>query len=160
LIWILISVPFGVLFVCAAIISLSFAIIGFQTLSQFFNPLTWTLAITEIVEVIVLRRFRSDDRIPIFRGMIEDRNSREHSFMILGPLHRGNIFVGQNIELTGQWHRGSFIARNGVDLTTSAEITSAYRDPWRGIFCAVLCLEALLGLLLLVNWQNIMDMVR
>ncbi len=165
LVWILIGIPFILLFAGATIISFSFAVIGFRTLSQFFNPLTWTLAITEIMEVIVLRRFRSDDRIPVFRGMVEDRDSREHSFMMFGPLERGNIFVGQNIELSGQWHQGSFMVQNGLDLTTGARITSAYRNPWRVAFFVIAGLWLISCVLVFLNLENIggllsLDMAR
>ena len=160
LIWILIGVPFAMLFAGAAIISFSFAVIGFRTLSQFFNPLTWTVAIAEIMEVVVLRRFRSDDRIPVFRGMVEDRESGEHSFMMLGPLHRGNIFVGQNVEFAGHWHQGSFIVREGADLTTGARITSAYRDPWRMAFFLVAGLFLISVFMLYLNLDTIFYLTK
>jgi hypothetical protein len=160
LIWLYILVPFCVLFVGSWIISLSFAIIGFQTLSQFFNPLIWTLALAELLEVVVLRRLRSDDKIPVMRGMIVDSENQEHFFIMYGPLQRGHIIEGQNIRLTGRWDRGSFIAREGLDLTTRAEIRTSYRNRWQGIFYFLFCLAISTGFLLFINWNFIENILE
>ena len=157
LITIMVIIPFGTFFILSGLVSLAFAIIGFQTLSQLFNPITWTHTLTEMVEVVVLRRFRSDDRIPIFRGMVEDRNNQEYSFLLYGPLQSGNLFVGQLIEFNGQWQNGSFFVQNGNDLNTNAAITSSYRNPWRAIFFSLLGFTAILGVLLLLNWNHIQN---
>ena len=157
LITIMVIIPFGTFFILSGLVSLAFAIIGFQTLSQLFNPITWTHTLTEMVEVVVLRRFRSDDRVPIFRGMVEDRNNQEYSFLMYGPLQSGNLIIGQVIELNGQWQNGSFLVQNGNDLDTGAAIISSYRNPWRVIFFSLLSFMAILGVLLLLNWNHIQN---
>jgi len=94
----------------------------------------------------VLRRMSRIDSFPVYRGMVEDNNGREYTFMLRGPLDLGNLMIGHHVRLSGEWRQGTFIARQGSDLTTETAIISGYRNPWRIIFFIVLCLEVMLGL--------------
>lgn len=146
LIGLLILAPYVALFVVSGIISFAFGFLGFSSLSQMFNPIIWSTTVFELLEVLALRRIRGTDTVPIYRGMVENNNSREYAFMLRGPLDLGNLVMGHHVRLLGEWKQGTFIARQGSDLTTETAIVSGYRNPWRIIFFVVLCLEVMLGL--------------
>ena len=146
LIGILIIVPYLAIFMVSAILSLSFAILGYPSISQLFNPIIWTTTIMELMEVIVLRRMKGTDTVPIFRGMVEDHNSQEYAFWFRGPIRSGNLVVGHNVRLRGRWGRGTFMTQNGNDLTSNSEILSSYRNLWPYIFIALVIIYILLGL--------------
>ncbi len=153
LIGILVLIPYGTLFLISGMLSFVFALLGFSSLSQLFNPIIWTTSCFELLEVLVLRRMSRIDSFPIYRGMVEDNNGREYVFMLRGPLDLGNLVMGHHVRLLGEWRQGTFIARQGSDLTTETAIISGYRNPWRIIFFIVLCLEVMLGLGIFLYWQ-------
>ena len=153
LIGILVLIPYGTLFLISGMLSFVFAFLGFSSLSQLFNPIIWTTSSFELLEVLVLRRISRIDSFPIYRGMVEDNNGREYAFMLRGPLDLGNLVMGHHVRLLGEWRQGTFIARQGSDLTTETAIISGYRNPWRIIFFIVLCLEVMLGLGIFLYWQ-------
>ena len=146
LIGILVLIPYVMLFLISGMLSFVFAFIGFSSLSQLFNPIIWTTSSFELLEVLVLRRISRSDSLPVYRGMVEDNNGREYAFMLRGPLDLGNLVMGHHVRLLGEWRQGTFIARQGSDLTTETAIVSGYRNPWRIIFFVVLGLEVMLGL--------------
>jgi hypothetical protein len=147
LIWVLVGIPYAALFLASGVLSLAFAITGFAALSHIFNPFNWTATVLELMEVLVLRRLRGSDNIPVYRGMVEDALGRESPFIFLGPLLLGNLVVGHHLRLQGTRRNGTFLVRGGTDLTTSSAISSSYRDPWR-VICLIL-LTIYMGLALL-----------
>lgn len=155
LIGILIFIPFLGLFVMSAFLSLAFAIFGFRSLSQLFNPFVWATSIFELLEIIVLRRISGTGNVPIYRGMVEDLNSQEHSFIFRGPMRAGNLVAGHNVRLSGHRERGTFITRGGMDLTSNAQIISDYRNPWRVIFWFVLIIYIFIGISIYSNLPEI-----
>lgn len=155
LIGMLLFIPFAGLFVITGGLSLIFAIIGFRTLSMLFNPFTWSTALFEFLEILVLRRIRGSDTIPVYRGMVEDDGSREVAFIFRGPMRAGNLVAGHNVRLLGRPNRGTFVIRRGMDLTSNSEIISGYRNPWRYIFCFLLTLYIILGFGVYLNLPEI-----
>ncbi len=145
LIGILIIVPYLAFFMVSAILSLSFAILGYPSISQLFNPIIWTTTIMELLEVIVLRRIKGTDTVPIFRGMVEDNDSQEYAFWFRGPIKSGNLVVGHNARLRGRWVTGTFMTQNGNDLTSNSAILSYYQNLWPYIFIALVIIYILLG---------------
>lgn len=129
LLFILIGIPFITLFICFGFISLAFAVIGFHAVSQLFNPIIWTTTIAELLEVLVLRRIRGTDTVPIYRGMVEDKNNQEYSFWFRGPIKSGNLIIGHKVKLIGNWRGGTYFVKNGFDLDINSDITSRYRNP-------------------------------
>ena len=155
MIGILIAVPFIFLFVCSGIISLVFAVTGFHALSQLFNPIIWTTAIAELLEILVLRRIRGTDTVPVYRGMIEDANSREHAFWFRGPVKSGNLIVSHNVRLSGKWQGGTFLVQHGADLDSNSDILSRYRNPWKYIFFILLAIYLALGIKIYCQFPEI-----
>lgn len=155
MIGILFLIPFLCLFLITSCLSLSFAILGFRDLSQFFNPLIWSTSIFELLEVIVLRRLHGTDTIPIYRGMIEDNNSQEAAFFFRGPIRMGNFITGHNVRLSGHSARGTFFVSNGLDLTSNSEIVSDYRNPWRVIFFIMITVYIFIGITIYLNLSKI-----
>ena len=132
-----------------------FAILGIRVLAQLFNPVTWTMAILELLEVMVLGRIRRTDTFPIYRGLIEDRAGRRHQFLLRGPIALGNLIIGHQVGLTGLWRGGNFLAFGGNDLTSNSAITSTYRNRWRVIFYVLLGLYVLIGGYAILNLDSI-----
>ena len=155
LIGIVCFIPFIGLFLISGGFSLTFAIIGFRSLSQLFNPVVWSTSIFELLELLVLRNVRGNDTVPIYRGMIEDMNDQEHAFIFRGPIRSGNIVVGHNVRLSGQRDRGTFITQMGMDLTSRSEIISTYRNPWQFILCVMVILYIVGGLWVYMNLSTI-----
>ena len=155
LIGILFLIPYMGLFITTACFSFVFAIIGFRSLSQLFNPFIWSTSIFELLEIIVLRRIKGTDTVPIYRGMVEDTNSQEYSFIFRGPMRAGNLVAGHNVRLFGQRERGTFVTQNGMDMTSNSEIISDYRNPWRLIFYFILALYIIIGLGVCFNLPEI-----
>lgn len=156
MIWILILIPFLCLFFVTGIMSLVFAILGLRTLAHLFNPIIWATSLFEFFEIMVLARIRGTDQVPIYRGSVEDSNGQETLFFFRGPLNYGHLVQGNHVEFRGQNRRGTFVVRQGRDLTTNAVITSSYRNPWRVIFCILVCLYMILiSMFFIFAWQQI-----
>lgn len=151
IIFILMFIPYITLAIFSGLLSISFAVVGFQGLSHLFNPVIWSTSIFELLEVLVLGRMRGVNTVPIYRGMIEDTQSSEYAFMFRGPLRAGNFVVGHHVRLTGYSNRGTFIVRNGIDLTSRSEILSTWVNPWRNVFWFLILFLIVLGLLLYIN---------
>ena len=99
----LVFIPYATLFILSGILSFLFAVIGFASLSQLFNPIIWTTSLFELLEVMVLRHLRGTIPLPIYRGMVEDNLGREYAFMLKGPLNLGNLVLGHHV---GLWENG------------------------------------------------------
>jgi len=156
LIILLVLVPYGILFVFSAVLAFAFAFLGFPSLSQLFNPIIWTTSMFELLEVIVLRRIRGVNTVPVYRGSVEDNQGRERAFMFRGPLNSANMVLGHHVTLSGKWERDTFMIRRGRDHTTNAVITSGYRNPWRAAFFVVLFLHIFFWLTVCANWGEIL----
>lgn len=145
LIFFLIVIPFITLFLLTGILCLSFALLGLSALSQLFNPLIWSTALFELFEIVVLSRIRGTDTFPVYRGKIEGEGGQESFFIIRGPLHSGNLVTGHDVNFSGVSRRGTFYIQSGRDLTTNADITSSYRNPWRVVFVILILIYGVLG---------------
>jgi len=146
LLFILFFVPLLGLFILSGVLSFVFAFIGFQSLSQLFNPFVWSTSFYEFIELFILRRIRGTDTEPFYRGVLEDTQSRESTFLFRGPLKTGNLVPGHNVALRGHWCGGTFEVREGTDRTTNSAITSNYRNPWRAVFSCLIVLYGILGI--------------
>ncbi len=155
LIALLLLPPYIMLFIISGILCIAFAIVRFPTLSQLFNPFAWTIALIELLEVIVLRYISRTDTVPEYTGVLSDRNDVLYSFFMRGPLDGGALQVGHHVRFNGRWNRNIFIVRDGTDLTTQAAISSRYRDPWKYPFFAMLVLYAGLGISISMNFDQI-----
>jgi len=144
-------IPYIAMFITTALLSISFAIVGFQSISHMFNPISWSTALFEFLEVLVLGRMRGNNTIPIYRGMIEDTQSLEYAFLFRGPIGSGNLIVGHHVRLTGNFDRGTFITQNGMDLTSHSEILSTHRNPWNVIFCFLMLILLGIGITMYLN---------
>ena len=138
------------LFIVTGVISFSFAFVGFSSLTQLFNPFIWTTSFFEFLEVLALRRIRGTDTIPVYRGTIEDGLGREQDFMLRGSLRLGNLVIGHQVRLNGQWRSGTLLVQGGENLTTTSTISINYQNPWKRIFGAVLCFNLILALIILI----------
>jgi hypothetical protein len=135
------GLPYGVLFLLSGIFSFSLIILGFSNVAAVFNPVSWTHFISEMLEVVFLRRIGLNSMVPIYRGMIQLASGNDVHFQFFGPLRLGNLIQGHRIRFQGRMQGGNFVARSGVDLDTSAEISSGHRDPWPIIFAFLLAVS-------------------
>jgi hypothetical protein len=137
----LLSIPYIAAFAVTGAMSIAFAIVGFSTLARILNPVAWTTAIFQILEVLVLRRIGQSNQLPVYRGMIEDYQGRSYAFKMTGPLKTGNLIQGHRVQLRGKWNRGTFTIKDGQDETTNSDITSTQIDHWKWIFFLMLIID-------------------
>lgn len=149
MLYLLLALPFMALFLTTAAVYIAFAIIGFATISELFNPFTWLRMILDILEVWVIGRIRGTDTIPVYRGMVENRWGQEQYFMLRGPLNLGNLVVGHHVQLRGSWLAGTFMVSRGYDVTTQSTISSRFRNGWKVVFYLMLIVYGALGLAVL-----------
>lgn len=153
-------IPFSLTFLISGMISLSFAVIGFSSLSHLFNPVTWSIAVFEMMEILVLRRIGQSNLTPVYRGIVEDVGYQPFNFRMRGPLRMGNLIAGHLVRLSGRWERGTLLVQEGTDITTNAAIVSDHRNPWQVLFYILSVLNGamILGLLIVlrkgvvINW--------
>ena len=146
LIGLLLFIPLSGLFFVFLIISITFGILRFRSLSQLFNPFHIAVTFFELAEIFVLRSIRGTDTIPVFRGTIEARDGNLYSFQMLGTLNHGQFVTGHHIRLEGDFRKGTFHAKKAYDTTTRSAITTRYRNPWRTVFYLILCIYVVLGI--------------
>lgn len=132
------GLPYGVLFLLSGIFSFSLIILGFPNVAGVFNPVSWTHFISEMLEVVFLRRIGLNSMVPVYRGMVQLASGNDVHFQFFGPLRLGNLIQGHRIRFQGRMQGGNFVARSGTDLDTSAQISSGHRDPWPMIFAFLL----------------------
>lgn len=135
------GLPYGVLFLLSGIFSFSLIVLGFPNVAAVFNPVSWTHFISEMLEVVFLRRIGLNTMVPVYRGMIQLASGNDVHFQFLGPLRLGNLIQGQRVRFQGRMAGGNFIAESGFDLDTSARIRSGYRNPWPMIFVFLLVMS-------------------
>jgi hypothetical protein len=132
------GIPYVVLFLLSGIFSFSLIILGFTNVAAVFNPVSWTHFISEMLEVVFLKRIGFNNMVPVYRGMVQLVSGNDVHFQFFGPLRLGNLIEGHRIRFQGRMQGGNFIARSGMDLDTSAQISSGHRDPWPIIFAFIL----------------------
>lgn len=145
---------FITIFIISIALVIAFSIIRLQPLAHMFNPLTWTVALIELMEIFVIGRLRRSDQQAIYRGVIRDDGHNLYNFYLWGLLRTGNLIKGHRVSFTGVWRignrrnqdeRGTLEVESGMDLSTRSSITSNWGNPWRNIFYILLLLS--LGLI-------------
>ncbi len=155
MIFLILFIPYLLLFLTTGALSLVFAVIGFGGVARIFNPIAWSTAIFELLEIIALRRVSGALTVPIYRGMVEDEQSRQYAFMVQGPLAEGNLVLGHQVEFIGTNRRGTFIVSQGRDLTVRNDIVIRNRLKWRIILCMTLSIYCFVGYGIYSHWSQI-----
>jgi len=140
-----IFITFGL---ASLVLSIAFAIIGFQALSSIFNPVSWMTAIFEFMEVFVLGRLQRSSQHTVYRGLVRDAGDRVFAFYLHGVLRSGILVEGHRVRLFGEWRRsnrrgepelGTLFVSRGEDLATGSSITSG-PNVWRPVFFVLLAI--------------------
>ena len=160
LIFLILFIPYLSLFFVTGALSLIFAVIGFGGVSRVLNPIAWSTAIFELLEIFVMRGFRSTHTVPMYRGMVEDEQSRQYAFMLQGPLSGGNLVLGHQVEFSGRNSRGTFIVSQGRDITARNDIVIRSRLKWRIILCITLAIYVFAGFGVYSYWGQISESSR
>ncbi len=155
MIFLILFIPYLLLFLTTGALSLVFAVIGFGGIARIFNPIAWSTTILELLEIFALRRVSGAHTVPIYRGMVEDEQSRLYAFMLQGPLAGGNLVLGHQVEFSGNSSRGTFIVSQGRDITTQNDIVIRGRLKWRIILCMTLAIYCFVGYGVYSHWGQI-----
>jgi len=145
LIGILILVPFLALFTASGLLAVSFGIVGFPSIAHLLNPFSWTTALAELLEVLVLSRLRGGQNLPVYRGTIQAEGGNQRSFMMIGPFRDGDFTVGDTVELYGSERSRAFRVERAQNCTTGSMVTSQYRNRWPFVLRIVAFIYALIG---------------
>lgn len=137
-------ITFFFLFFFLILVCIVTSAFGFRNLTYIFNPMHWIRWVFYLIESIFGRRPVNRDTVPVYRGLIEHRSGQDCSFMMRGPIIGSNLIVGHQFRFEGEWEDGVFLIRQGINLSTSAAVSSGYRNPWKPIFIFILILYAII----------------
>ena len=143
----------ALIFVISTALWIAFAILGFRSLSRDVSPfnIANTLNSFGILIAVVFPRLPQRNQVPVFRLTIQT-DQGERPALVKGEMTSGTFRMGDEIELTGEWRRGTLIVKNGYNrsLQTSIAIRGDY---WMYGFLFVLSLFALIGIYFLRGIQ-------
>ena len=145
--------------IVSLVLAIAFAILGFSSLASIFNPVSWLTLLFEILEVVVLGRLQRSSQHTVYRGLVEDTESRRFNFYLHGALRTGILVEGHRVRLFGDWRRenrrdanevGTLFVGQGQDLTTGSTL-SVGGNAWRPVFFILLVFFVATGVTIALN---------
>lgn len=126
------------IFLFSTALWIAFSILGFRSISREVSPfnIANTLNSFGIMLAVIFPRIPQRNQVPVSRLTIQT-DQGERPALIKGEMTSGTFRRGDEIELTGQWKRGTLIVESGFNRSLQTSIV-VRRDYWMYAFFIIL----------------------